>query len=109
MRKFLLAAIAAAITLPVIPVSTASAQSRQEWREDWREFRQDRRGDRREFRQERRQDRRAYFRDWRGDRRDYRQGASRYRRHPRHPGIRLAGLIRRRRPPFIGLTTGAIS
>ena len=66
MRKFFLAALAAAVTLPLIPISTASAQNRQEWREDWREYRQDRRGDRRDFRRDRRDFRRGFHRrgDW---------------------------------------------
>ena len=85
MRKILLAALAAAVTLPAMS-APAVAQSRQELRRDRADIREERReyrqalryGDRRDIRDERRDLRRAQ-REYREDRRDRQWGRNDWR------------------------------
>jgi Ni/Co efflux regulator RcnB len=72
MRKFITAALLAAVAMPVA-IPAAQAQSR----EDRRDYRQDRRDDRRDYRQDRHDDRRDWRQDRRDDRRDYRDDRNR--------------------------------
>ncbi|NML07220.1 RcnB family protein [Sphingomonas sp. G-3-2-10] len=72
MKKFITAALLAAVAMPVaIPAAQAqSREQRRDYRDDRRDYRQDRRDDRRDYRNDRRNDRR----DYRDDRRDRRWG-----------------------------------